>query len=186
MDRHRTAQFAGGARSSDYQKPATRTLGTSLSCSPATASHLVEKCGGRLAAAAWDDGTVARDYTWARCAVGRDAVTVGDIANALRLGRHQARHLLITSDVPARLLIRKWRGPGGRWWQREVWSAPPEVLLVLWLEHCYRKYARDARLVRLRPKNLLDTYWRKELAQARQRLDERLASDKRWTQKQPK
>jgi hypothetical protein len=102
--------------------------------------------------------------------------TVGDIANALHLGRHQARRLLVKADLPGKKKIAKgWRGPDGHWYWRTFWVVPEEALAVLWFLHKRPFYAMVRRGLRgSSVDSPLDNYARVNLCRARERLEQRV------------
>jgi hypothetical protein len=84
-----------------------------------------------------------RDYGWARTVVPQDKLTLGELADLLGVGRHQARRLLLASGLPSRLLTRKWSYNGHRY-GRKTYSIPPETAEAL-LEMHLMKMVKTSR-----------------------------------------
>ena len=75
---------------------------------------------------------MARDYSWARRTAPRGWLTLGDLAELLAVGRHQARRKLLQSGLPCRLFTRRWRDPvDGCWYKRRFWALRRETADLL-------------------------------------------------------
>jgi len=89
-----------------------------------------------------------RDYSWARRFVGRNCLTVGEVAFLLGLGRHQTRRRLLQSRLPCRLVVRRWRHHRDRsWYTRKTYAIPRGTAETLLWQAISREWERDVRLL---------------------------------------
>ena len=87
-----------------------------------------------------------RDYSWARRFVPRDCFTVGELADVLCIGSHQARRRLLQSGLPYRLITRRWQHPLDQcWYVRRTYAIPPETADALYWADAEDGWARMQR-----------------------------------------
>ena len=75
-----------------------------------------------------------RDYSWAQRNIPEGLYSIGDLAEGLDMGRHQARRILLSSGLPCWLIMKRWRGSNGKYYCRRAWAIPFETHFCLILE----------------------------------------------------
>ena len=78
------------------------------------------------------------DYSWSQRTIKRGDLTIGEVADELRVSVWTVRRLLKRSGLPARLHVRFWHDSHGRLYSRRCWSIPRETCEVLFTWRLFR------------------------------------------------